>query len=258
MLVLAIDDSSLKIAASLKPNHVNAALKFLSDQKLEESAVVANCRMNRERNLRGGNGYDRELRFDPLEFLESAAKETGEAKWLDLCCGTGKALIEAAADLNHWSSCISIVGVDLVGMFDLNEATILRLVEAPLSTWKPNETFDLITCVHGLHYVGDKLGLIQRALRWLNPNGRFVANLDHDNLKLESNDDSRLINHLRREGLAYSSRKKLLQSNDIRRIQLPFQYLGADDQAGPNYTGQPAVNSHYALDRDAMNERLIF
>jgi hypothetical protein len=29
---------------------------LLSDEELEESAVVANCRMNRERNLRGGNG----------------------------------------------------------------------------------------------------------------------------------------------------------------------------------------------------------
>ncbi len=26
---------------------------------------------------------------------------------------------------------------------------------------------------------------------------------------------------------------------------LPFTYLGADDQAGPNYTKQPAVNSLY-------------
>ena len=26
---------------------------------------------------------------------------------------------------------------------------------------------------------------------------------------------------------------------------LSYVYLGADDTAGPNYTGQPAVNSHY-------------
>ena len=31
-----------------------------------------------------------------------------------------------------------------------------------------------------------------------------------------------------------------------REIRLPYTYLGADDRAGPGYTGQPAVRSHYA------------
>lgn len=26
---------------------------------------------------------------------------------------------------------------------------------------------------------------------------------------------------------------------------MPYQYLGADDRAGPNHTGQPTVTSHY-------------
>jgi hypothetical protein len=30
-------------------------------------------------------------------------------------------------------------------------------------------------------------------------------------------------------------------------IHLNFEYLGADDQAGPNYTGQPVVNSYYSF-----------
>jgi hypothetical protein len=30
-------------------------------------------------------------------------------------------------------------------------------------------------------------------------------------------------------------------------VSLPYRYLGADDQAGPNYTGQPAVDSHYEV-----------
>ena len=25
---------------------------------------------------------------------------------------------------------------------------------------------------------------------------------------------------------------------------MPYRYLGADDRAGPNYTGQPAVDSY--------------
>ena len=78
------------------------------------------------------------------------------------------------------------MGVDLVGMFLRPDPglTCLRLVEASLSTWRPDRTFDLITCVHGLHYVGDKLGLIARAASWLAEDGLFVANLDLANLKL--------------------------------------------------------------------------
>jgi len=28
-------------------------------------------------------------------------------------------------------------------------------------------------------------------------------------------------------------------------VSRPLAYLGANDTAGPNFTGQPAVNSHY-------------
>ena len=72
-----------------------------------------------------------------------------------------------------------------------------RLVCAPLATWQPARAFDLITCVHGLHYIGDKLALLARAAGW-------------------------------------------------RVVSFPYDYLGADDRAGPGYTGQPAVHSYYA------------
>jgi len=165
-------------------------LKLLTDEQLEASAVVANCRMNRERNLRGSNGYDRDLKFDPLEYLRSVAEVQGSAAWLDLCCGTGKALIEAATEIEEGELSISIVGVDLVGMFADHESSQLELVEASLSHWQPTCEFDLITCVHGLHYVGDKLGLIARATSWLAPYGKVSANLDRDNLKLEEEDEA--------------------------------------------------------------------
>ena len=202
--------------------------------------------MNRERNLRGSNGYDRDLRFGPLEYVRSVAEVQGNATWLDLCCGTGKALIEAAAEVDKDELSISIIGVDLVGMFDHHESPHLELVEASLSHWQPTFEFDLITCVHGLHYVGDKLGLVERATSWLAPYGKFAANLDRDNLKIEGDEEGiRLIDQLRKNGFSYSALRKLLEADGIRNIQLPFEYLGADDQAGPNYTGQPAVNSWY-------------
>ncbi|WP_075082814.1 methyltransferase domain-containing protein [Mariniblastus fucicola] len=222
-------------------------MELLSDSELEESDVVANCNMNRERNLRGSNGYERDLRFDPLAFLRDVEAQHDNAKWLDLCCGTGKALIEAAAEVDKESLSIEIIGVDLVGMFDSNESASLTLVEASLSLWQPPPQckFDLITCVHGLHYIGDKLQLIERSLAWLSPIGTFAANLDRDNLKLENGDDSELIDGLRHAGFSYSALQKLLRSDGIRNVDFALEYLGADPEAGPNYTGQPAVNSWY-------------
>ena len=70
-------------------------MNLLDDDSLEQSAVVANCRMNRERVLVGANGYDKELGLNPMTFLRERLASGGQAAWLDLCCGSGKALIEA-------------------------------------------------------------------------------------------------------------------------------------------------------------------
>lgn len=146
---------------------------LLGDDELERSAIVANCRMNRERGLTGSNGYGVEIGLDPLDFLRQRLSSGHLAAWLDLCCGSGKALIEAAQIVHAEGLVVEIVGVDLVGMFQRPDPslTCLRLVEASLSTWLADRPFDLITCVHGLHYVGDKLGLIARAASWLAEEG---------------------------------------------------------------------------------------
>lgn len=44
-------------------------MRLRSDKELEQSAVVANCRMNRERELTGSNGYTVEIGFNPLDRL---------------------------------------------------------------------------------------------------------------------------------------------------------------------------------------------
>ena len=206
--------------------------------------------MNRERNLVGSNGYDRELRFNPLEFLKQRIATGHLVAWLDLCCGTGRALIQSArqACAEGLVSSIEIVGVDLVGMFDPTDSALscLRLEEASLSTWRPDRSFDLITCVHGLHYVGDKIGLIARAASWLVEDGLFVANLDLDNICLSDGKTNRtLLAQLRGSGLEYDRRKRLIVCRGRKGLKLPCRYLGADDGVGPNYTGQPAVTSHY-------------
>ena len=224
----------------------------MGDDELERSAVVANCRMNRERNLLGSNGYERELGFDPLVFLKARTAIGRPVAWLDLCCGTGKALIQAAEIIHSRAAGRGDRGRG--SGRDVRSArprpdSCLRLVEASLSTWRPDRTFDLITCVHGLHYIGDKLGLIARAASWLVEDGLFVANLDLHNLKISDGRDParRVASDLRRAGLGYDRRRRLVTCRGRREVNLPYRYLGADDQAGPNYTGQPAVDSYYEI-----------
>ena len=108
--------------------------------------------------------------------------------------------------------------------------------------------YDLITCVHGLHYVGDKLGLIARAVSWLKPNGLFLAHLDLDNVKLATGQwfGSLLGRHFKQVGLHYQRSRRLLSSQGKRHIEFPWDFVGADAQAGPNFTGQAAVDSYYS------------
>jgi SAM-dependent methyltransferase len=217
---------------------------LLSDAQLESSCVVANCRMNRERQLAGGNGYQRELGLHPLDFLRARPRP---ARWLDLCCGAGRALIEADSLLGAEDG-IAVVGVDLHGLFWSTEhSPRLRLIAASLHAWQTDERFDLITCVHGLHYLGDKIGVVARAASWLRDDGLFVANLDADNLRDEDGGPlgRRGPRLLREAGLEYDPRRHRLACRGNKPIRFPLAYAGADDRAGPNYTGQPAVHSRY-------------
>ncbi|QEH37271.1 Trans-aconitate 2-methyltransferase [Aquisphaera giovannonii] len=222
---------------------------LLTDDELERSAVVANCRMNRERGLAGSNGYDRELGFEPIAFLKAHARPGRPAAWLDLCCGSGKALIEAALMVQAGRLDAVIVGVDLVGYFlePGPEVNCLTLVEASWRDWHPDRAYDLITCVHGMHYVGDKLGLLARSVSWLTEHGRLAASLDPSNLRLSGGEPGGRVmsKDLRAAGLVYDRRRRLVLCDGRRDAALPYAYLGADDRAGPNVTGQPAVNSYY-------------
>ena len=223
---------------------------LLPNDQLESSAVVANCRMNRERELAGSNGYDRELGFHPLDFLRDRAGQTRVVRWLDLCCGTGRALFQAAELLAQagLTESVAVVGVDLVAMFWPGKPSpCLQLLASSVHTHEPDGRFDLITCVHGLHYLGDKLKLIERAASWLVEDGLFAANLDLSNLRSEDGQPlARRIGRLFREaGVAYDRRRKRLSCRGRHDIRFPLEYLGADDTAGPNCTGQAAVHSYY-------------
>jgi trans-aconitate methyltransferase len=231
-------------------------IHFFDNHQLERSNVIANSTMNRDRHCVGTNSYTKELGFNPIEFLRSRPVSQPEIRWLDLCCGSGRALIEAAQSLVPSSLNVTITGIDLVGMFNPipPELTIVKLQEGSLTEFAPTQSYDLITCIHGLHYIGDKLDLIQRAIGWLKPNGRFAANLDLNNFKqLEPEPSSigpAIMRELKRQGLGYNDRRHLLTCPGHRRVQMPYAYVGADDQAGANYTGQPVVDSYYRFVTD--------
>ncbi|WP_329050261.1 class I SAM-dependent methyltransferase [Amycolatopsis sp. NBC_01488] len=191
--------------------------------------MVANNAMNRDRRLAGRDGYSR--LFDVLALRPGA-------RWLDLCCGSGRALLDAAVIRPD----LDITGVDLVGYFAA--AGPVRFVTASVTAWRPANRFDLVTCVHGLHYVGDKLGALLRAASWLSDGGVFVADFDASGVRLPGG-ARRLLPALRAAGFSYDSRARRIRREGRFTGTLPFRYLGADDRAGRNYTGQPAVRSYY-------------
>lgn len=227
-------------------------MRLLDAAALECLPVAANCAMNRLRTLCGSNGYDSELGLDVLTQLRERLTRTQTVRWLDLCCGAGKAAIEAAERIHHLGLAdrIEIVAIDLVPYFDAYDADLLanlQIVESSLRIWEPATEFDLITCAHGLHYVADKLDAVRRAVSWLTEDGLFVANIDPDNIR-DANGASlraQVIREFRRQGVEYTSRRHLIRRARPLTLQMPFEFIGADEQAGPNYTRQPAVNSHY-------------
>ena len=226
---------------------------LVDDTDLERSSVVANARMNRTRGLSGINSYARELGFDPLAWLRARAAQYGSASWLDLCCGSGRALIEAAAQCAESGERVTFRGVDLIDSFEETPPTLqsLRLEAASLHHWEPPERFDLVTCVHGLHYVVDKLALVERAAGWLAPEGKFLAHLDLANLRRASGEPlgRMALARFRAAGVAFDRRSGVLSYGGRQQITFNLQYLGADDRAGTNRTGQEAVDSYYNASR---------
>ena len=137
-------------------------------------------------------------------------------------------MIEAARIVREegLGSRIEILGVDLVGMFLAPEPVLdgLRLVEASLRAREPEGQFGLITCVHGLHYIGDKLGLIARAASWPVEGGRFVANLALENVKFadDPRSDRKMAAGLRHAGLEYDRRRRLAACRGRKSLAWPY------------------------------------
>ncbi|GLZ80704.1 methyltransferase [Actinorhabdospora filicis] len=203
---------------------------LVPDDELHTTSVVANNAMNRQRGLAS---YARELGLDLPAMLDAPG-----FRWLDLCCGSAKALIEAG----RAHPAATIVGVDLVDHFGPDAPGNVRLLTAALPALPElGGPFDLVTCVHGLHYVGDKLAAIAAATALLTPGGLFAANMDVPGLR----GVLRPTAAFRAAGYEYDPRRRRLRRTGPG-APPAWRYLGADPAAGPNYTGQAAVDSWYA------------
>jgi ubiquinone/menaquinone biosynthesis C-methylase UbiE len=239
---------------------------LLSMEELEQSSVVANCQMNRERSFRGPGSYEQELRIDLVSYIEQRLATESNVLWVDLCCGSGRALAQAseffATPLREQR--LRIIGIDLVDYFE-NSARQqakripdgLTLHVASVHQWEPPAACDLVTCIHGLHYVADKLDVMTRALRWLKPEAMFWAQLDLRSLRSANNRplNRAVLAWFREQNIEFHSHFHRLQCRGPRDLLPAFRWLGANDQAGPNYTGQSAVDSIYEpIQKHVSNE----
>ena len=135
------------------------------------------------------------------------------------------------------SDAVELIGVDHVGAFDPAPAGAgLRLICAPALAWTPTRSFDLITSVHGMHFLGDKLALLSRAAGWLTPTGRFVADLDLSSIRLLDGAPAgrRLTARLRPLGSPTTRGDAALAAPAAARSTCPTP-TPADHRAGPNY-----------------------
>ncbi|WP_217604189.1 methyltransferase domain-containing protein [Chitinophaga sp. GbtcB8] len=226
-------------------------MRLLTENELIWSSIVANNRMNRKRNASGINSYERELKFKPEVYLNTCLKQQGHVKWLDLCCGEGNALIQYARELADKGSQHrgTLLGIDLIDQFQPIPSFVscLRFQISSLVNWENEDQYDLITCVHGLHYVGDKLKVLSQGLRSVSDQGLIMANLDLNNVKIEGDSKGQYLKKLFIENeIEYNVRRKLIICKGSRNINFNLTYKGADDKTGPNYTGQDAVDSYYS------------
>lgn len=212
--------------------------------------MVANAAMNRGRGLEGVNSYARELGIDLRAVLLERMERDGTVSWLDLCCGEGHALLSMAGELEErgLAERARLVGLDLLPPSnDVQLPSCLRYLAGSVRAFEAGTPFDVITCVHGLHYLGDKLGALTAIQSWLSADGGFFGNLDLADIRRD--DDAELSgllrDHIDRAGGRYDAAAKLVLLRGGSSLSFPLRYTGADDAAGPNYTHQPTVRSFY-------------
>ena len=166
-----------------------------------------------------GNNYSFAGQFESFlyvtkDHLEQKIKEFGSASWLDICCGKGNALIQTAEYLSQKGLLIKtkLQGIDLLDFFAPKHSYTnnIEFFIGSMVDWKPDSTYDLITCSHGLHYIGDKLHVIEAAIGALNTHGLFIANMDLNNINITEHNAGLYIKKLLKlYKIDYNSRTKI-------------------------------------------------
>jgi ubiquinone/menaquinone biosynthesis C-methylase UbiE len=170
-------------------------MQLQSEHKLILSPTVANSRMNRARKASGVNSYEQDIFFKPEEYLQNIIAKDKSASWLDLCCGEGNALLQVYEYFSNTDQLdkIKLTGIDLIEC-DKFLPDQIKIYIGPVLDFNSSEKFDLITCIHGLHYVGDKLEAISKASTLLTTDGLFIANLDFNDFAIENTNTTAFLN----------------------------------------------------------------
>ncbi len=230
------------------------------------SDIVVNAAMNRGRGFTGVNSYTRDLRqFDIAAFLQKQAADNPSrtVRWLDVCCGEGRALTEAAQIWSRttWGKRLEIIGLDLWDNLPpsqkLPDGPMLSFAAGDVANWIPDAPLDLITCIHGLHYLPDKLGFLERAYSWLRAEGGlFLGHLDKANMLDERNERpnlwSAVLRRARQQRIDIQLTRHLLRMNRTPGSPNTFtfgaSFAGRTVSPKPNFSGMTVVDSWYRLD----------
>jgi hypothetical protein len=140
-----------------------------------------------------------------------------------------------------------LTGIDLVDHFTLlpGDLHCVRFTAAAVAEGIEG-SYDLITCIHGLHYLGDKLQALEHLFAALDTYGLFAGNFAMESIRAERPGITDYVkNKLKQAGIAYNSRRHRIECRGRKQVCFGLEFLGADDTAGPNYTGQEAVDSWY-------------
>ena len=209
---------------------------FLRNDELHQSPVVPNRTMNRERQLTGVNSYEKDVSFPIVDFLASRTAGGRSARWLDIACGSALALVQACRRLPG----VAITGIDLVPFFhpDVELADVTFHV-CPVEDFDYPARYDLITSVHGLHYVGDKLRVVADAIASLSKDGVFVANMNLVDLSDENGHSigRRVIASMRRQGVRVDQRKRIVSCEGPKVLSFPVVFHGPTIRWGQTIRG---------------------
>lgn len=182
--------------------------------------------MNRFRRLRGPNSYATELGVDPVSVLPQGGV------WLDLGCGTGAAVREAARERPD----LQIVALDVEAGF-VAPATPpnLRFIQGDAARLPvAGARFDLVTAVHVLHFIDDKQAALNAWVQLLKPAGRVYANLDPLDVCL---------------GAAWESAQPMAGDQTVLTAPVSWgRFRAARDATGTNRQGVKSRLSLYAAD----------